>query len=172
MKRHSDPKALLRDRGNSSFKWGSRVGDRPPRHASKITSDPETPFGKESPSIKSASENEEEKTIRTLLEGDGGAGTDVLGGKFVPLGEHHDGSFGVYMAHKISKLRQQTNGAVGRLEGMRLNLIIFQCYSRYALEIDHDRAPGLLIVFHMQRFKEQTTVPRCLIMTTSMYSII
>ncbi|CAM9230361.1 unnamed protein product, partial [Sphacelaria rigidula] len=35
----------------------------------------------------------------------------------VALGEHHEGSFGIYMAHKISKLRQQTDGTVPRLQG-------------------------------------------------------
>ncbi|CAN0063470.1 unnamed protein product, partial [Hapterophycus canaliculatus] len=30
----------------------------------------------------------------------------------VPLGEHHKGSFGVYMAHKMDKLRRQGDGAV------------------------------------------------------------
>ena len=38
-------------------------------------------------------------------------------GRLVPVGEHHEGSFGVYMAHKMEKLRDQVDGAVARLEG-------------------------------------------------------
>ena len=38
-------------------------------------------------------------------------------GRLVPVGEHHEGSFGVYMAHKMEKLRDQVDGAVARLQG-------------------------------------------------------
>lgn len=38
-------------------------------------------------------------------------------GRLVPVGEHHEGSFGVYMAHKMEKLRDQVDGAVARLGG-------------------------------------------------------
>lgn len=40
-----------------------------------------------------------------------------MAGRAVAVGEHHEGSFGIYMAHKMSKLRQQTDGAVARLAG-------------------------------------------------------
>lgn len=46
----------------------------------------------------------------TLLPADAGANASVLPQKRV--GEHHDGQFGVYMSHKIQKLRRQNASVV------------------------------------------------------------
>lgn len=48
-------------------------------------------------------------------------------GRLVPVGEHHEGSFGVYMAHKMEKLRDQVDGAVARLEGEGVFRMGFAC---------------------------------------------
>lgn len=123
MKRHGDRKAYLRDKGKNSLQWSGRVGDRDANASQQREvlvgsqqqdslgtplSDPLTPSASASPP----------NTARSLVGG-GSAEQDGGGkGRLVPVGEHHEGSFGVYMAHKMDKLRHQVDGAVARLEGM------------------------------------------------------
>ncbi|CAM9675855.1 unnamed protein product [Scytosiphon promiscuus] len=136
MKRHGDRKAHFERRQKGSFQWSGRVADRdkPPAAAAAAAANDADSAGSGSASggeagcqgnqalrdvrtpstpgdSQAASPVSEQRTVRDLThsasKGDGA----------VPLGEHHKGSFGVYMAHKMDKLRRQGNGAVARLEG-------------------------------------------------------
>lgn len=135
MKRHSDRKAHFERRQQNNLQWSGRVGDRDRAAAAAATaatatagdaasqqqqagrdidsSDPGTP-SMATPSSAAASPVPQQKTVRNLVRG--AASDDGP----VPVGEHHQGSFGVYMAHKMDKLRHQVDGAVRRLEGMLL----------------------------------------------------
>lgn len=138
MKRHGDRKAYLREKGKNNLQWSGRVGDRdataaaasqqqPPQHhevaASQVASQQQqgwvgTPLSNPfTPSSSASPPN----TARSLVGG--GSSEQNRGGnkrsRLVPVGEHHEGSFGVYMAHKMDKLRHQVDGAVARLEGTR-----------------------------------------------------
>lgn len=123
MKRHSDPKAFLRERRGGDFRWGGRIGDRPPeeRESSQRSSNAETPSPKESLEVNTQAAPEvsqrEAMTATAVLRDTGGGGPEARAGRLIPVGEHHEGSFSVYMAHKISKLRQQTDGRVAPLQG-------------------------------------------------------
>ena len=144
MRRHSDRKAYLEQRERHSLQWSSRTrdGDRDPlsndgkessrddaedgatfasqerhphhHHPGTLLSDTPTPAGGASPQP----ENEQRTPVLNLPNS---PARDVQGsarkGRLVPVGEHHEGSFGVYMAHKMEKLRDQVDGAVARLEG-------------------------------------------------------
>eukprot|EP00752_Nemacystus_decipiens_P004206 g3844.t1 len=130
MKRHSDRKAYFEQRQQNNFRWSGRVGDRdraaaPPAATSAAavddaasqqqvgrdidSSDPGTPSMPSPPPA--GSPVLQQRTVRDVVRS--AASDDDP----VPVGEHHQGSFGVYMAHKIDKLRHQVDGAVRRLEG-------------------------------------------------------
>lgn len=114
MKRHGDRKAYFERRQKGSFQWSGKVGDKDAasqQQAGRETdsSDPGTPSTPLPPS--GASPPQEQRTVRDLTHS---AAKDA---EPVPLGEHHQGSFGVYMAHKMDKLRHQVDGGVARLEG-------------------------------------------------------
>lgn len=125
MKRHGDPEALLRKRRDTNLKWGGRVGDRVSQvtEATNKSCTPETSITEGNlPQDSDASWKSAKGGMLSLLDGGEGGernAPDVTTGRLVPVGEHHEGSFGVYMAHKINKLRQQTDGTVTRYEGNR-----------------------------------------------------
>lgn len=132
MKRHSDRKAHFERRQQNNLQWSGRVGDRDRSAAAAAataatagdaasqqqvgrdvdSSDPGTP-SMPSPSP-TGSPALQQRTVRDVVRS---AASD---GGPVPVGEHHQGSFGVYMAHKMDKLRHQVDGAVRRVEGMQL----------------------------------------------------
>lgn len=130
MKRHSDRKAYFERRQQNNLQWSGRVGDRDRAAAAAATaaagdaasqqqvgrdvdsSDPGTP-SMPSPSS-AASPVLQQRTVRDVVQ------SGASGDEPVAVGEHHQGSFGVYMAHKMDKLRHQVDGAVRRLEGMLL----------------------------------------------------
>ncbi len=115
MKRHGDRKAYFEKRQTGSFQWSGKVGDRDAAASQQQggrdvdSSDPGTPAA--SISSPAASPPPEQRTVRDLTLS---AAKDA---EPVPVGEHHQGSFGVYMAHKMDKLRHQVDGGVARLEG-------------------------------------------------------
>ena len=134
MKRHSDRKAYFEPRQRNNLQWSGRVGDRDRDGAAAAaaaaapttgdaasqhqvgrdvdSSDPGTP-SMPSPSP-AGSPALQQRTVRDVVRS--AASDDGP----VPVGEHHQGSFGVYMAHKMDKLRHQVDGAVRRLEGVLL----------------------------------------------------
>lgn len=146
MQRHSDRKAYLREGERHSLQWSGRIRDgdrdtlsnnngkedsrddpedgatftsqerRPSHHhPGTLLSDTSTPTGGASP------RPEKEQSTPVLSLSDSSPARDGQGserkGRLVPVGAHHEGSFGVYMAHKMEKLRDQVDGAVARLEG-------------------------------------------------------
>lgn len=124
MKRHGDRKAYLRERGKSSFQWSGRVGDRASQQQRNADSsdDMGTPLLESLTPIAGikdgASPSQEPKTVLSLMASPAqDAGGTAGKRRLVTVGEHHEGSMGVYMAHKMDKLRHQVDGAVARLEG-------------------------------------------------------
>ncbi|CAM9559652.1 unnamed protein product [Ectocarpus sp. 4 AP-2014] len=130
MKRHGDRKAYFeRRQQHSSLQWSGRVGDKdraaPAAAAAAATAgdgtdasqglpdsnDAGTPASS-SASREARSPSSEQRTVRDLTRS---VAKDDDGP--VPVGEHHQGSFGVYMSHKMDKLRRQVDGAVPRLQG-------------------------------------------------------
>lgn len=139
MKRHSDRQAFLKESQPKNLNWSGRVGDRDVKLAaaaaaqeqqrcadSKLASQHSdltandfrsTRLLSEAPSPLSAAGSQEQRPVRTLVSSSSNPHLEQRAGRIVAEGEHHEGRMGVYMAHKISKLRSQTDGAVPRLEG-------------------------------------------------------
>lgn len=106
MKRHGDRKAYFERRQQSNLQWSGRVGDRD-REAAAAAGD-------------AVSQLQVGRDIDSSDPGTPSMPSSSFTAEPVPVGEHHQGSFGVYMAHKMDKLRHQVDGAVRRLEGMLL----------------------------------------------------
>lgn len=96
----------------------------PPHHSATLLPGRSTPRSGASPRL----EKEQESPVLSLSSGPSdGKGNGK--GRLVPVGEHHEGSFGVYMAHKMEKLRDQVDGAVTRLEGQAVALRAVALYA-------------------------------------------
>ncbi|CAM9486846.1 unnamed protein product, partial [Ectocarpus sp. 13 AM-2016] len=128
MKRHGDRKAYFeRRQQHSSLQWSGRVGDKDRAAAAAAaaaagdgtdtsqglpdSNDTGTPASP-SASREARSPSSEQRTVRDLTRS---VAKDDDGP--VPVGEHHQGSMGVYMSHKMDKLRRQVDGTVPRLQG-------------------------------------------------------
>lgn len=132
MKRHSDRSAFLKERGKSNLRWSGRVIDRDHNpqpiegayasqgHHSSDRSSPSVPERLNSRSTSGVLQPQQEKSpkLGENVEAKYGAESASKTGRLVPLGAHHAGSFRVYMSHKMEKLRNQLDGAVGRREGI------------------------------------------------------
>ena len=153
MQRHSDRKAYLGERERHSLQWGGGIRDggrdalsnngkessrddaddkatfssqeRHPSHhhyPGTLLSDTSTPAGGASP----RPEKEQGTPVLSLSNSPASdRQRSARRGRLVPVGEHHEGSFGVYMAHKMEKLRDQVDSAVARLEGEVVSRIGF-----------------------------------------------
>ncbi|CAN0180890.1 unnamed protein product, partial [Discosporangium mesarthrocarpum] len=119
MKRHGSPKGELPHRPVKRTLWGSGRGYPPlTGEESKECSTPQS----EGYAVTKGATTGGSMTDPGRVRDDGGTGGGE--GRAVPVGMHHEGSFGVYMAHKIDKLRQQMGGTVPRLEGVQGNLFL------------------------------------------------
>lgn len=94
-------------------------------HHSSDQSSPSVSERLASRSISGASQLQQEKSPNSgeSVGAEYGAEGASKTGRLVPLGEHHAGSFRVYMSHKMEKLRNQVDGAVARREGIIQQLV-------------------------------------------------
>lgn len=137
MKRHSDRSAFLNKRGKGNLRWSGRGMDRDRNpqsterayvsqgHQSSDQSSPSVSERLTSRSISGASQPQQEKSpkLGECVGAEYGTESASKTGRLVPLGEHHSGSFRVYMSHKMEKLRNQIDGAVARREGIIQQLV-------------------------------------------------
>lgn len=148
MKRHSDGKAYIDGtREYKKLEWGGRVGDRgdgdrnnrnmasasAAKQGEVATSQHRDSSDSGTPLLSSMLTpntgeiyHKDESVMLSIASSTSSAGKDAArGGRLVKVGEHHEGSFGVYMAHKIDKLRSQVDGTVTRLEGTQTQGLTF-----------------------------------------------
>ena len=134
MQRRSNRSAILEEKRKSNLRWSGRVEDRDRDRelAERIRSSQEHSVSDQgSPSISeclaagSADGSQLQREI-SATRGDPQGAEDSAekaagNGRLVPLGAHHEGSFRVYMSHKMEKLRNQVGGGVSLRAGIKLS---------------------------------------------------